>query len=95
MGRERSLQNLKRGGQPGRTKGVPNRATVEVKEAARQLVERADYREALARRLLSGRLAPAVETMLWAYAFGKPHETHELSGDLSVLTRIVHEHHDA
>jgi hypothetical protein len=72
MRRDRSLKNLKRGGQPGRTKGVPNKATVEVKEAARQLVEQADYRAALARRLRSGRLAPAMETTLWHYAYGKP-----------------------
>jgi len=79
----------------GRPKGQPNHATVEVREAARLLVEDPDYRHALARRLHSGRLAPAVETMLWAYAFGKPHETHELSADLSLLTKVVHEHHDA
>ena len=95
MGRGQSLKNLRRGGQPGRTPGVPNKATIEVKDAARQLVGRADYREALVLRLLSGRLAPAMETTLWHYAYGKPRETYEHSGDLSLVTRVVHEHHDA
>ncbi len=79
-GRERSLQNLKRRGQPERTRGVPNKATVEGREVTRQLVQGADYRAALARRLLSGRLAPAVETTPWACAFGEPREIHESAG---------------
>jgi len=80
---------------PGRPKGLPNKATLAVKEAARQLVEQPEYRQALSRRLLSGRLAPAMETTLWHYAYGKPRETHEHVGDVSLLTRVVHEHHDA
>ncbi len=58
----------------GRVKGVPNKATVEVKEAARRLIEDRAYRAALARRLRSGRIAPAMETTLWHYAYGKPKE---------------------
>jgi hypothetical protein len=95
MGRDRSLKNLKRAGQPDRMKGVPNRATVEVREASLALVQDPKYRENLARRLRSGRLAEAMETTLWHYAYGKPKEAHEYSGDASIMTRVVHEHYGA
>jgi hypothetical protein len=88
-GRDRSLRNLKRGGQPGRKPGVPNKATVAVKEAARELVEQAAYREALARRLVSGRLAPAMETTLWHYAYGRPKESTDLTVRVSRMIRIT------
>lgn len=70
-------ENLRKGG--GRPKGVPNKATREIKEAARQLVESADYRQALQRRLVSGR-APHMETLLFHYAYGKPKETIDTPG---------------
>jgi hypothetical protein len=72
--RSRQLSGLKHGG-PGRPKGVPNKATVEVKEAARGLVEDATYRQNLKTRLETGKLAPAMESVLWFYAYGKPKET--------------------
>jgi hypothetical protein len=64
----------------GRPKGSQNKATVEVREAARSFVEDPIYRESLKARLQSGDLAPAVESMLWHYAYGKPKEQVELSG---------------
>ena len=70
---------LKRGGSPGRPKGVPNKATKEVKELARRLVLEPEYQQKLRQRLLKGTLPPAVESMLWFYAFGKPKDTVEVS----------------
>jgi hypothetical protein len=64
----------------GRPKGVLNKVTVEVKQAAQALVEDPDYRRTLALRLKKGRAAPAVEAMLWYYAYGKPKEMVELTG---------------
>jgi hypothetical protein len=64
----------------GRQKGTPNKATIEVKEAARLLVEDESYRKNLQARLKSGECAPAVESMLWHYAYGKPKEMVELTG---------------
>jgi hypothetical protein len=55
----------------GRRPGSPNRVTVEVREAARQLVEDPAYRAALRTRLIRGR-APEIEKELWHYAYGKP-----------------------
>jgi hypothetical protein len=54
---------------------VPNKATVEAKEVCAQLVDDPEYRDRLRRRLVLGKLAPAVECMLWHYAKGKPKET--------------------
>ena len=70
---------LKRGGSPGRPKGVPNKATKEVKELARRLVLEPEYQQKLRHRLLKGTLPPAVESLLWHYAFGKPKDTLDLN----------------
>ena len=56
----------------GRRTGSLNRATLEAKAACAELVDDPDYRRSLARRLLSGKLSPALECMLWYYAKGKP-----------------------
>src|SRR5215470_4640418 len=55
----------------GRQRGTPNRASVDVREAARQLIEDRTYRAALRRRLIAG-TAPEMEKHLWLYAYGKP-----------------------
>ena len=52
------------------------------------------YQKGLVARAKDGKLSPAVEAMLWHYAYGKPKEQVELSGprggpiamDLSTLT---------
>jgi hypothetical protein len=44
----------------------------EVQKIARVIVGNAKYQEMLLIRAQSGVLAPAVETMLWHYAFAKP-----------------------
>jgi hypothetical protein len=63
----------------GRPKGAQNKTTVEVREAARRLVEDPSYRESLAKRLLKG-TAAHMETVLWHYAYGKPKESMEHTG---------------
>lgn len=83
----RNTSGLKRGG-PGRAAGVPNRVTKEAREIAGKLVDDPVYLESLKRRLMRGKLAPAVETMLWHYAKGKPKETIEHQGGLDLLARI-------
>lgn len=64
----------------GRPKGAPNKVTAEVRKAAQGLVEDPVYRASLKERLQSGKLAPAMEALLWHYAYGKPKEVHELVG---------------
>ena len=79
----RSLANLRRGG--GRPKGSPNKATREIRDAARALVEDPAYRRALAKRLRNGK-APQMEVLLHHYAYGKPKET--LDVDAGVVYQI-------
>lgn len=78
----RNTSGLKRGGSPGRPKGVPNKVTTEAREAANALVDDPVYREKLLKDLRERRLAPAIEAMLWYYAKGKPKETIEHQGDV-------------
>jgi len=55
----------------GRPKGVPNKATLEIKEFARNVLMSPRYRTSLEQRLLAG-TAPHVEVLLHHYAFGLP-----------------------
>lgn len=64
----------------GRIKGVPNKATVQVRELAQGLVNDTDYLVKLRAQLRAGKCAPAVESMLWHYAFGKPKDVVEVTG---------------
>lgn len=63
----------------GRPKGVQNKATVEIREASKRLLEDDAYQANLLERLRDGK-APHMETLLHHYAYGKPKETHELTG---------------
>jgi hypothetical protein len=62
-----------RNGNPGggRPKGVPNKATLEIKAFARTFLMSDQYRRSLERRIEAGR-APQMEVLLHHYAFGKP-----------------------
>ena len=55
-----------------RRKGTPNKVTVEVRAACAAIVDDPVYRQNLLERARNGKLAPAVETILWFYAKGKP-----------------------
>lgn len=75
----RNTSGLNRGG-PGRKPGIPNKATQEIKEVARRLLEDPDYVQNLKRRLQRGD-AGQVEPLLYHYAYGKPKETVALEGN--------------
>lgn len=79
-------RGLKRGGGPGRKKGVPNKVTIEAKLAAAGLVDDPVYRRKLATDLRKRKVHPAIESMLWHYAKGKPKETVALEGSVTVVT---------
>lgn len=78
----RNTSGLRKGG--GRTKGVPNKATREMKAIALSLtVGNRQYMANLRKRLLSGKIHPSVETFILAHAVGKPADkldvtTHEM-----------------
>lgn len=75
---------MPRGSKPGerrggRKAGTPNKATAEAKEACALIVDDPIYRRNLLKRARAGKLAPAVESMLWHYSKGKPKEQVEHS----------------
>ena len=49
----------------GRPKGSRNKVYTEARKACAQLVDDPEYRAKLRKRLLAGKLAPQLETMLW------------------------------
>lgn len=64
----------------GRKKGQLNHRTVEAKELAGNLVRSLKYRRMLRTKLEDGTLSPAMEAVLWSYAYGRPTERHEIGG---------------
>jgi len=83
-----ALENT--GGKPGRPKGRLSSSTLEVRDMARSMLNDDEYLANLKKRLKSGDAPPAVETMLWYYAYGKPKEVVELQGEIGV-SKIVRE----
>jgi hypothetical protein len=75
------------GNPKGRTPGTRNRVTIEVREAASQLVDDAEYRQRLRERLLDGTAGP-IEFLLWQFAYGKPpaHVEHGERGPIAEMT---------
>jgi len=69
---------------PGRPRGVPNKATTEVRTWAQEVLGDPKVRAKTLSLARSGRLAPAIHVSLLHYAYGKPAETVELQGGLSV-----------
>jgi hypothetical protein len=58
-------KGFKTGGPP---KKHSNKASTEAREACSRVIDDAGYRDQLLARARSGKLAPAVEVMLWHYA---------------------------
>ena len=73
----------------GRRTGTPNKITVEAKAVCAAIVDDPTYRKKLIARAKAGELAPAIEAMLWHYAYGKPKELVEHSGEVTVA-RVFH-----
>jgi len=82
MQRDATVGSFKPGqsGNPtGKRKGTANRVTVEAREAAALIVDSPEYRASLKARGIAGQ-APHMETLLWAYATGKPVDRIEQGG---------------
>ncbi len=84
----RNTSGLRRGG-PGRPKGLPNKATQDVREFAQRFIDDEDYRASLKRRILRGS-APHMETLIWHYRFGKPKDTLDVNlAELAPLRIVI------
>lgn len=68
----------------GRKRGVPNKATAEAKAFSESIVDDPEYRVNLKKAAIERTLNPAIETMLWHYAKGKPKEVVEHKGLASI-----------
>jgi hypothetical protein len=88
--RGRPFQPGHSGNPRGRPKGVPNKVTTEVKAVATELVDDPVYRARLRRALQTRTVAPAIEVMLWHYAYGKPKDAVDLTltGDAEIIARL-------
>ena len=58
----------------GRRKGTSNKVTAEARAVCAAIVDDPTYRKTLVARAKAGELSPAIEAMLWHYAYGKPEE---------------------
>jgi hypothetical protein len=74
------------GNPAGNHLGTKHKATQEVREASRRLVEDPIYRANLKARLDAGTAGP-METLLWKYAYGEPSKTPD--GAASVINVAV------
>lgn len=72
----------------GRPKGTPNKATLEIKKFARSIVEDKEYRANLKKRMIAGKEHPAIATLIFHYAYGKPKEHVEIDATGTILELI-------
>src|SRR5262245_61590818 len=82
----RSSTSFNRGHKPmgGRPKGSRNKATIEVRDFARQLIEDPAYQERLRQRVIEGK-APQMEMLLFKYAYGQPVGHHEVNAEVTAV----------
>ena len=93
--RGRAFRKGASGNPRGRPKGAQNKATREVKALAQGILEDPVVQATLLNQAQRAKLAPAMMSLLFHYAYGKPKETVALEGGLEVLTiRIVDEYAD-
>jgi hypothetical protein len=85
----RNTAGLKRGGSPGRPKGRKDDKTLEAEQFARSVIRSPAYRKRLIEQAELGTLAPPIQSMLWAYAYGKPKESSEVTGSLDATVRVL------
>jgi hypothetical protein len=68
----------------GRKKGTPNKATVEIKTLAQTFVQDAAGQAKLLEQYRDGTIAPGVLQLMLHYAYGKPKDQVEHSGEVGI-----------
>ena len=68
----------------GRRRGTTNKVTAEARAVCAAIVDDPAYRKKLVARAKAGELPPAIEAMLWHYAYGKPKEQVEHAGGITI-----------
>jgi len=69
--------------------GIEEPSPAAVRELSRGLLEDPEYQRRLRQRLISGGLAPAIEILLYHYAYGKPTDQPEHADSLSELLLLA------
>jgi hypothetical protein len=72
----------------GRTLGTPNKATLQIKDLARSMLEDPLYRKKLKERLRIGK-AQRIEELLHLYAYGKPTQNIEVSAEKTLKELVL------
>lgn len=71
----------------GVKKGYVKPVTIEARALATEMVHDADYQARLRRDFALRRLHPTIESLVWAYAIGKPRQDINLSGSVDVTAK--------
>lgn len=69
----------------GRTKGTPNKRTIEIKDAARTFLADEQGQAKMLEQYQQGTLNPTVLALLYHYAYGKPKDTLALEKAVPVM----------
>ena len=70
----------------GRPKGVPNKATIAIKEFLRCCLDDPRYRARFRRQMFNGEISPALEQMAYHYVIGKPREQIDITATVGITT---------
>jgi len=72
----------------GRKKGTPNPISIEARQLAVELVNGAEYQRRLRRDFEARKLHPTIESLVWAYAIGKPRQDIAINANVNVNARL-------
>lgn len=72
----------------GRPRGRKSNPSKAARRVSLRLITDPVYQSKLRERLLDGTLSPAIESLLWAYAYGRPVAKHEVESNNSLIISV-------